>query len=122
MALPSIDGLTFTGWRGRLHHAVRRIARLPPRPGINGEAWVMDGWATNPEPIVTRAAFANDTLAAAEIASYRALMDGSTVVAVDPVGQSFNIKVVEVIAHPNFSADGTYVVEATWKTQVEAAP
>jgi len=122
MATPRIDGFPFIGWRGRLHAAVRRIARLPPRPGVSGEAKVMDAWATNPEPIITSYELQTKPDAEAELADYRALMDGGTKTAVDPLGTSWSIKVDSVTGEISQTPSKTFKLIATWKLQVEAAP
>jgi hypothetical protein len=120
--MPRIDDQAFIGWRGRLHEGVRRIASLPPRTGRNGEAWVMDGWVTNPEPIVTSREFATMVDAETTLAAYRAMMDGSTRTAVDPLGRTFNVKVKKVVGDPSVTPTRTVKLIAVWTLQVEAAP
>ena len=122
MATPRIDTEAFVGWRGRLHAAVRRIAPLPPRPGVDGEAWVMDGWGTNPEPITTSREFPSQAEATDALDTYRAMMDGSTKTVVDPMGRSWSVKVRNVTGEPSLTVSGTYRLVAVWKLQVEAAP
>jgi len=121
MATPRIDTHWFIGWRGRLHDSVRRIARLSPRPGVSGEAKVMDAWATNPEPIVTSRTFPTLLEADAALTAYRALMNGGTVTTVDPLGRVRSVKVDSVTGEPSWSPLGYYRLVATWTLQVEAA-
>lgn len=122
MSTPRIDTESFIGWRGRLHAAVRRIAPLPPRPGVDGEAWVMDGWSTNPEPITTSREFPTQGEADDALASYRAMMDGSTTTAVDPLGTVWSVKVRNVTGESSQTVNRTYRLVAVWKLQVEASP
>jgi hypothetical protein len=119
---PRIDNQAFIGWRGRLHAAVRRMAPLPPRPGVDGEAWVMDGWQTNPEPIITSATFFDEADADSAMADYRSLMDGTTVIAVDPLGDVWSIKVKSVIVDKSQTVLGYFRLVANWTLQVEASP
>ncbi len=121
--MASISTLSgFTGWSGKLHPAVRRIAKLPPRRGVNGEAWVYDGWTTNPEPIVTRHYCADQTAADTDIATARALQDGDTYTAVDPEGRSWSVKVLSVVPDTAVRANGGVTLALTWTFQVEASP
>ena len=122
MATPRIDTEAFIGWRGRLHAAVRRIAPLPPRPGVNGEAWVMDGWGTTPDIIVTSREFPTQPEANDALETYRAMMDGSTKTAVDPMGRSWSVKVKNVTGEVSQTVRTTFRLVALWKLQVEAAP
>ena len=121
--MATIGGYTVIGWRGRLHAARRRMAALPPRPGVNGLAWVMDGWETNPEPITTSAEFSDAAAAGTALANYRALMDGATKTAVDPVGTSWSVKVKGVSGEISLTTRANVCrLIATWTLQVEAAP
>lgn len=122
MATPRIDVHAFIGWRGRLHAGVRRIARLPPRTGISGEAKVMDAWGTVPESIVTSREWATQPEAEQALEDYRALMDGSTVPVIDPLGRSWSVKVDSVVGDISETGRKTYRLVATWKLQVEAGP
>ncbi len=120
--MASIATYSVTGFRGRLHHAVRRIARLPPRPGVNGEAWVYDGWETEPQQIITTVAVANYATALTTQTNYRNTQDGTTKTIVDPHGTSWSVKVQKVEVEISASLSGTtYVVLCTWLVQVEAA-
>lgn len=119
----SISTLTgFSGWTGKFHLAVRRLAKLPPREGVNGEAWVFDGWTTEPDKIVTRYVAADQTAADTVIATARALQDGATYTAVDPEGRSWSIKVLSVRPDTAVRANGGVLVMLEWLCQVEAAP
>jgi len=120
--MSNIGTYTFTGWRGRLHAAVRRLAALPPRPGVNGTVWVIDGWETNPEPIVTSDWYAIPSDATADLNRFRALMNGSSVDVIDPVGQYWSVKVKSVTGEQSESPDGRTWLVCTWQLQVEAAP
>jgi hypothetical protein len=122
MATPRIETEAFVGWRGRLHAAVRRTAPLPPRTRVNGEAWVMDSWSTKPEVIVTSRDFATQLEAAGALEVYRALMDGATKTAVDPLARSWSVKVRHVTGEISQTVRGTFRLVAIWKLQVEAAP
>ncbi len=119
--MASIASYTVTGWRGRLYPAQRRIASLPPRSGVNGEAWVYDGWETNPEPIITSAEFATLVLAQGARENYRKTMDGTTKTAIDPLGESWSVKVQKVVPEISATVTGTFRLVATWTLQVEAA-
>lgn len=120
--MASIATYTVIGWRGQLYRASRRMARLPPRPGVNGEAWVYDGWQTNPEEIVTRAEFASVALAQTAEAAYRGTMDGTTKTAVDPQGTSWSVKVLGVVCEIHSTVtSGVVILVARWTMQVEAA-
>lgn len=122
MATPRIDDFTFIGWRGRLHLATRRIAKLPPRPGVTGVARVIDGWETAPEPITTSAIFNAKPDADDAAAGYRALMDGSTVTAVTPLGDVHSVKVELVTTEISQTPTKTFRLVGTWTLQIEAAP
>lgn len=122
MATPRIDTFAFIGWRGRLHAAGRRMAPLPPRPGVSGEAWVMDAWGTQQEPIVTSREFTSQPEANTELAGYRALMDGSTYAVTDPMGRPWSVKVANVTGEVSQTVRATFRLVAIWKLQVEAAP
>ncbi len=121
--MATIGGYTVIGWRGRLYPAQRRMARLPPRPGVTGEAWVYDQWQTNPDEIVTRAEFSSLALAQAAETNYRKLMDGATKTAVDPLGVSWSVKVVGVVCEVSATTvANVFALVARWQLQVEAVP
>lgn len=82
----------------------------------------MDAWQTNPEPIVTTNEFDYEFDADDELAVYRGMMDGSTYTAVDPRGQSWQVKVIAVNGEISQTTTGTFKLVATWNLQVEAAP
>lgn len=121
--MASIGSLSgFTGWTGTLVASVRRIAKLPPRPGVTGEARVYDTYQTAPRQIVTRKAYATLVLANTDLATARGMMNGTPVTAIDPQGESWSV-IVEGVTGEKFSRpDGQVVLQLTWNLQVEAAP
>lgn len=120
--MASIATYTVIGWQGRIYPAQRRMAKLPARPGITGDAWVYDGWATNADEIVTRAEFATLILAQAAESLYRQTMDGTTKTAVDPLGVSHSVKVIGVVCEVSATTVSTvFALVARWTLQVEAA-
>lgn len=119
----SVGTLTgFSGWTGKYHLAVRRMAKIPPRPGVNGEAWVYDGWTTAADAIVTRHISVDQTAADTSIAIARAYMNGTTITSVDPEGRSWQVKVINVIPETFVRSNGGILVVLAWTNQVEAAP
>jgi hypothetical protein len=121
--MASIGSLSgFTGWTGRLFPANRRIAALPPRPGVDGEARVYDGWGSQPSQVVTRKAYADLAAAQTDIATARGMMDGGTESVTDPVGQTWTV-VVLAVAPEVFQIQASQILlQLTWTMQVEAAP
>jgi hypothetical protein len=121
--MASISTLSgFTGWSGKLHPAVRRIAKIPPRPGVDGEAWVYDGWTTNADPIVTRHYCVDQAAANTDIAAARALQDGLTKSVTDPEARTWSVKVLSVVPTTAVRANGGVLLTLAWSLQVEAAP
>jgi hypothetical protein len=121
--MPSISSFSdFTGWQGRLHAASRRIAPLPPRPGVNGRGYVVDAWGSEPQQIATvDAQFTSASLAQDELDAYRTCVDGGTVTAVDPLGNSWTVLVENVVGTIDQLQSGKFRLAATWTLTVVAA-
>ena len=90
----------------------------------------MDAWATAPSTIVTSREFPTEPEAEATLEEYRALMNGTTVTAVNPLGRTFSVKVNSVVGDVSATVSSAvsarqrnvYRLVATWSLQVEAGP
>lgn len=81
----------------------------------------MDGWGTNPEPIVTSRTFPTQLEAEAVLEQYRALMNGTTLTAVNPLGKVWSVKVDKVTGEVSWTPNNNFRLIATWSLQVEAS-